>query len=118
MAQQAARTWTPPELKALRALTRHHSTITPRLLIVKKSNQGKAGLVPGGVLSSVVWEVVPGIRLGTVFGTDVFWAMSEGERHVIRETFREGLTKLSKWGDCPIESGGESLVWDRATSTL
>ncbi|RAL01104.1 uncharacterized protein BO80DRAFT_493598 [Aspergillus ibericus CBS 121593] len=118
-AQQAG-SCCPLELEALRVLTRKQKQlpITPRLLDTKEDKQDDTGFVPGGFITWLVWEVVPGIRLGNPCGAAAFWALDISERDAIREAFREGIMKLYRWGYYPLHGNGRNLVWDAETSTL
>lgn len=97
---QQAQTWDdPPELVALRALTREKSQITPRLLDSKITSQGESGLVPGGFLNYVVWEVVPGRRLASRITVEqnTFWNMEPDKRELIRQHFRKNYLFVPLW---------------------
>ena len=65
--------------------------ITPRLLDTKKDKQDDTGFVPGGLITWLVWEVVPGIRLSDPCGAAAFWALDISERDAIREAFKESI---------------------------
>ena len=89
-AQQAS-VFIHKELFAYKALTRKGSTITPRLLGYKESQQDSSGLVPGGFITWFAWEIVPGLRLGDDFGAAAFWDLESSEREQVRLTFLETL---------------------------
>ncbi|PWY83837.1 hypothetical protein BO94DRAFT_576250 [Aspergillus sclerotioniger CBS 115572] len=110
----------PRELEALRVLTKKQKTspITPRLLDTKEDKQDDTGVVPGGFVTWIVWEVVPGVRLGDPCGAPEFWAMDSSERNAMREKFKEGIMKLYRWGYYPLHGNGRNLVWHADTSTL
>lgn len=86
--RQATR-YTPPELDAYRKLT--NSTNTPKLLGYKVTTQDESGLVPNGFLIYLVWEIVPGLRLGAKLGPDPFWRLERSERNKIRSSFLVGV---------------------------
>lgn len=76
----------PQELIAYEELTRK-SSITPKLLGHKTTIQDKSGPVPGGFVVWLVWEMLPGLRLGSRHGPDAFWALDDTEREEIRISF-------------------------------
>ncbi|KAJ6007481.1 hypothetical protein N7540_011457 [Penicillium herquei] len=69
---QEATTIDPMELKALGDLTTKQSKYAPRLIDFGIQQQDSSALVPGGALVFVVWEIVPGVRLGDSLGADAF----------------------------------------------
>lgn len=77
---------TPEELIAYQELTQKSSN-TPKLLGHKTTVQDQSGLVPCGFAVWLVWEMVPGLRLGNKHGPDAFWALGDGERDQIRASF-------------------------------
>lgn len=83
-----ARAWTPPELVAYKTLTDRQSSVTPRLLGYREEEQESSALIPSGFLVSFAWEQVPGVQLGDNLGGKVFWEMSDDQRHIIREAFK------------------------------
>lgn len=85
-----ATTLTPQELIAYRDLTQHSSN-TPKLLGYKTTTQDNSGPVPGGFAVWLVWEMVPGLRLGNKNGPDAFWALDDSEREEIRVSFVKTL---------------------------
>ncbi|OOF98733.1 hypothetical protein ASPCADRAFT_2166 [Aspergillus carbonarius ITEM 5010] len=82
------------------------------------NKQDDTGFVPGGLITWLVWEVVPGIRLSDPCGAAAFWALDISERDAIREAFKESIMKLYRWGYYPLHGNGRNLVWDADTSTL
>jgi hypothetical protein len=89
-AQQAS-AFIHKELFAYKALTRKGSTITSRLLGYKEGRQDSSGLVPGGFITWLAWEIVPGLRLGDDFGAAAFWDLDSSEREQVRLPFLETL---------------------------
>lgn len=75
------------ELEALNAFTEKGSQITPTLLASEERRQADGDPVPGGYITILVWNVLPGIRLGDNLGPDTFWALSLAEREAIRKAF-------------------------------
>ncbi|GCB23012.1 hypothetical protein AAWM_05897 [Aspergillus awamori] len=108
----------PIELKHLRALTQKGSTITPRLLDSKEDKQDNTGFVPGGFVTWVVWEVVPGLQLGNDVGSAPFWGLSPDERDAVRQAFKESICKLEIWGHLPYPEHAKNLVWGSTTGSL
>ncbi|KAJ9265747.1 hypothetical protein DTO212C5_6602 [Paecilomyces variotii] len=94
-----ATTYNPPELIAYRDLT-------------------EKGSIPGGFIIWLVWEIVPGLRLGDGNGADPFWALEVHEREQVRLAFLEALPKLHENGWFPRVCGASSLVWHQETQTL
>lgn len=87
-----AREYTPTEVRAFKAFNRKGLTCTPRLLGHKQIKQNNRGPVPDGFLTYLVWEIVPGERLGTGTGkARNFWTFDRSERDLIREAFKESL---------------------------
>ncbi|KAJ5522201.1 hypothetical protein N7527_006316 [Penicillium freii] len=109
-----ARAWTPPELVAYKTLTNKQSKVTPRLLGYREEEQESSALVPAGFLVSFAWEQVPGVQLG-----DIFWDMSDDQRHNIREAFKNNTIRETETiGVRPLFSGPSHLVWDSASGNL
>ncbi|OJJ45682.1 hypothetical protein ASPZODRAFT_26321 [Penicilliopsis zonata CBS 506.65] len=115
---QQATTYTPSELTALQKFTEGGVRYTPRLLDWRSSQQDESRPVPGGFIIWVVWEIVPGIRLGDDFGGDIFWTLPRSERDAVRSAFEDGYKTLLEYGYL-IEFGrAKNLVWDRETQRL
>ncbi|GLA00601.1 hypothetical protein AnigIFM60653_009351 [Aspergillus niger] len=115
---EQAESFCPIELKHLRPLTQKGSTITPRLLDSKEVKQDNTGFVPGGFVTWVVWEVVPGLQLGNDVGSAPFWGLSRDERDAVRQAFKESICKLEIWGHLPYPEHAKNLVWDSTTGSL
>lgn len=80
--------FTPPELKAYKFLKEKRSQNTPLLLAYKQGSQdSSSGAVPRGHLTWIVWEKVPGERLGDFKSAFVYWDMNREERKRVREVF-------------------------------
>ncbi|KAJ5431533.1 hypothetical protein N7445_009265 [Penicillium cf. griseofulvum] len=94
------------------------SNITPKLLGYKTGTQDRSGLVPGGFIIWLVWEIVPGLRLSDIDGAGPFWDLESCEREQIRVAFLKALAKLKEYGWYPIVNKARSLVWHRETQTL
>ncbi|RAK99567.1 uncharacterized protein BO80DRAFT_384691 [Aspergillus ibericus CBS 121593] len=118
--RQQARAWDPPELEALRMLTRKGSKFTPRLLDSMSNRQKESDFIPDGFLVYVVWEVVPGYPLGTcvTLGENVFWGLGPDKRELIRQQFQHKYSRLCKWGVMPLHGRASHLVWEDESATL
>ncbi|OOF95217.1 hypothetical protein ASPCADRAFT_406036 [Aspergillus carbonarius ITEM 5010] len=109
-ARQATMEFYPRELEGLQRCTT--SGVTPVLWDQKWERQGEEGVVPGGFILRIVWEIVPGMRLGDVYGSTVFWTLDEKKREVIRGNLNR------RGGYQPAIASGKSLVWNSDTGTL
>lgn len=93
-AAQAA-TFKPKELVAHQILSNdpRASKFTPRLLGFGEFKQQESwAAVPGGFLVIVVWEIVPGLRLGDPGGPSGFWSIqTPEEQKLIRECSKKTL---------------------------
>ncbi|KAJ5905675.1 uncharacterized protein N7473_002591 [Penicillium subrubescens] len=116
-ATQAA-TLIPRELLAYQDLTAQDIGCTPKLLGYKVSTQDNRGPVPGGFAVYLVWEKVPGVRLGNKDGSNEFWALDNAEREEIRQYFEKNLQAIRGIGYFPDTSALSSLVWDKNSKTL
>ena len=91
---QQAMSYKPEELRAYQILgkDRWASKFTPSLLGYQESKQNDSGLVPGGFLTYIVWQIVPGLQLGDYAGDATwFWdsIKERTERDLIRALFKE-----------------------------
>jgi hypothetical protein len=89
-----ATTIVPEELIAYQELTQQKSSVTPKLLGHRISKQDKSGPVPGGFVVCLLWEMVPGRRLGSKDSNDVpdlFWTLDAVERNDVRMAFMKSL---------------------------
>lgn len=88
---QQATAFEPPELHAYKSLSSDHwvSKFTPSLLGYEEGVQGDNGLVPGGFYTIIVWEHIPGVRLGQANRTDgcLFWSFPRWKMNEIRTKF-------------------------------
>ncbi|KAJ5791881.1 uncharacterized protein N7518_008892 [Penicillium psychrosexuale] len=110
--------FTPPELDAYKFLTQYASQNTPHLLAYEEGTQDTGGPVPGGHITWIVWEKVPGKSLGGPRYASTFWDMDREERDRVREAFLEQFPKLMKMGYFPDGAGPSNLVWDKETGAL
>lgn len=91
-AQQAV-SWQPGELWAYRKITAdpYIGDFIPMLLGYQETTQADRGLVPGGFHTTVVWQFLSGLQLGSHSSVhdNPFWTLSRSERDKIRTKFRE-----------------------------
>jgi hypothetical protein len=90
LAQQAAE-FTPPELNAYKFLTDNGSRSTPKLRAYKQDTQGPNGPIPGGHITWIVWQKVPGKCLGGIRDASVYWGLRATERKRVRDAFLREL---------------------------
>lgn len=89
-AQQASK-FTPPELDAYRFLTDNGSQNTPKLRAYKQDTQDTQdtnGPIPGGHITWIVWQKVPGKCLGDIRNATVYWRLKAIERKCVRDAFK------------------------------
>lgn len=83
-AKQAAPPRVHKELTALRELKKRKCDVVPDLLAYQTLKQDQEGPVPGGYITFIVWDIVPGQPLDP----DAFWELPYMSRQAIREQFR------------------------------
>jgi hypothetical protein len=91
-----ATVFTPREYVALKTLSENseNSEAVPKITEYAKIQQRihADSPVPGGFLDCLVWEVVPGVRLGDSSGkAHAFWKLKRDERRLIREVFEQNF---------------------------
>jgi hypothetical protein len=79
------------ELIALKTFTAKGSTITPTLLAYKEGRQDSNGLI-----TYLVWNILPGLRLGNNLGSGPFFQLPRAERDEIRSLFPHKLQVSSQ----------------------
>ncbi|RMJ24460.1 hypothetical protein PHISP_04678 [Aspergillus sp. HF37] len=84
-AKQAAPPCTHAELTALKALKKMRCSVVPDLLGYQEGVQDQDGPVPGGYITHVVWDKVPGEPLRP----ETFWSLEFPSREKIRAQFRK-----------------------------
>ncbi|KAJ5686516.1 hypothetical protein N7536_009135 [Penicillium majusculum] len=97
------------------------SSNTPKLLGYKTTVQDNSGLIPGGFAVWLVWEMVPGLRLGNKNGPNAFWALDDSEKDEIRASFvktYKSLCEMREIGYLPDKCALSSLVWHKDSNTL
>ncbi|RAK78102.1 uncharacterized protein BO72DRAFT_495636 [Aspergillus fijiensis CBS 313.89] len=83
-----------------------------------EEQQGNADRVPGGYIHTIVWNIVPGIRLGDACSAKVFWSLARAEQDLIRDAFQRTLPALRSTGYEPATGTAENLVWDASARKL
>jgi hypothetical protein len=69
----------------LKALKKPECDVVPDLLGYQERKQGEDSIVPGGYITYVVWDKVPGEPLSE----EEFWELDLKSRQTIRDKFRE-----------------------------
>lgn len=83
-AKQARPHFEKHEAMALKKFRRGECKSVPSLLGYSQSAQGELGPLPGGYLTHLVWEKVP----GEILTPEAFWSFERQERDLIRHIFR------------------------------
>lgn len=83
-ARQAAPPRRHAELVTLKAFKKKRCNVVPKLLCYKEGVQDQDGIVPGGYVTYLVWDKVPGEPLNT----QTFWNLDLPSRQAIRAQFR------------------------------
>ncbi|CAG8001467.1 unnamed protein product [Penicillium nalgiovense] len=116
-AQQASK-FTPPELDAYRFLTDNGSQNTPKLRAYKQDTQDTNGPIPGGHITWIVWQKVPGKCLGDIRNATVYWGLKAIERKCVRDAFLQELPKITKMGYFPHHLSPRNLIWNKVNGAL
>lgn len=85
--KQAAKPQSHVELTALKELKKLGCDVVPDLLAYQEGEQGEDSIVPGGYITYVVWDKVPGEPLNA----EEFWELDLESRQAIRIKFREAF---------------------------
>jgi hypothetical protein len=83
--KQAAEPQPHVELTTLKALKKPECDVVPDLLSYQERKQGEDSIVPGGYITYVVWDKVPGEPLSE----EEFWELDLKSRQTIRDKFLE-----------------------------
>lgn len=83
--KQAAKPQPHLELTTLKALKELGCDVVPDLLAYQEGKQDEDSIVPGGYITYVVWDKVPGEPLSE----EEFWELDLESRQAIRAKFRE-----------------------------
>ncbi|PLB48743.1 hypothetical protein P170DRAFT_425767 [Aspergillus steynii IBT 23096] len=105
-----AGTRTHDDIEAMALFHNKRAKHLPRCLGMKEIKQDILGLVPGGYMSYLLWEMLPGIRLNE----KRFWSFDKAERDAIREAFTPAYKELYGLGLKPLHCGPSHLLWDWA----
>ncbi|KGO78311.1 hypothetical protein PITC_059240 [Penicillium italicum] len=97
------------ELEALKAFKRKNCTAVPRLLDYYEGVQDQEGFVPGGYVTYLIWEKVPGHCLSD----EEYWNMNPDERASIRSMFREAWEELAPCGYEPSMMDLSAIIYDK-----
>ncbi|KAJ6102057.1 hypothetical protein N7486_004484 [Penicillium sp. IBT 16267x] len=81
--KQASKPRPRRELKTLEALKKLECDVVPDLLACGDGKQGEDSIVPGGFITYVVWDKVPGEPLSA----EEFWELDLASRQAIRDKF-------------------------------
>lgn len=76
------------ELNAPKSFLIHECEVVPRLLGYQQSKQKEDDMVPGGFVTYIIWEKVP----GDSFDLIKFWLRPFNEREAICDKFRQVFT--------------------------
>ncbi|CAI7652726.1 unnamed protein product [Penicillium crustosum] len=121
--EQAAKPQPHVELTTLKALKEFECDVVPDLLAYQEGKQSEESIVPGGYITYVVWDKVPGEPLNA----EEFWEQDFKSRQAIRNKFREafpvllidmGIRKLKKYGYLPRMSTMSKIIYDKATGDM
>ncbi|RLL97786.1 hypothetical protein CFD26_106189 [Aspergillus turcosus] len=112
--KEAAQPQPHRELTTLKALKELECDVVPDLLAYQEGEQGEDSIVPGGYITYVVWDKVPGEPLDA----EEFWKLDLGSRQAIRDKFREAYPKLRKCGYLPRMSTMSKIIYDKATGNM
>lgn len=84
---QAAKPQSHRELTILKALKKVECDVVPDLLAYQEGKQGEDSIIPGGYITYVVWDKVPGEPLGE----EEYWELDPESRQAILDKFREAF---------------------------
>ncbi|KAJ5801081.1 uncharacterized protein N7518_003149 [Penicillium psychrosexuale] len=72
-----------------------------KLSYAKNTAQDKSGLIPNGFAVYLVWEMVPGLHLGSRASPDAFWDLDHAEREEIRQNSLRNFSLIRENGYFP-----------------
>ncbi|KAJ5203327.1 hypothetical protein N7449_005406 [Penicillium cf. viridicatum] len=113
-AQQAVPPSEHSEITALKRFKEGGCTVVPELLGYSETVQGKDGLVPGGYITHLVWDKVPGQSLSR----ELFWSFDKSKRDLIRQKLRAAHEALTSLGYLSTMKTTSKLIWDQDSSQL
>ncbi|KAJ5800454.1 uncharacterized protein N7518_002522 [Penicillium psychrosexuale] len=102
------------ELIALKDLREQGCDAVPKLLGYHLGKQDEDDIVPGGYITYLVWEKVPGDSLDR----KGFWSYPLSKREEIRHKFCEAYKKLVKCGYRPLMSVSSKIIYDWNTGEM
>ncbi|GFF39786.1 unnamed protein product [Aspergillus lentulus] len=79
-----------------------------------EGKQDEDSIVPGGYITYVVWDKVPGEPLSE----EEFWELDLESRQAIRDQFREAYPQLRKCGYLPRMPTMSKIICDKATGNM
>ncbi|KAJ5550784.1 hypothetical protein N7461_005482 [Penicillium sp. DV-2018c] len=113
-AQQADPHFEKYEAKARKEFRRGGCKSVPSLLGYGQSVQGEHGPVPGGYITYLVWEKVP----GQVLTPDLFWSLERPNRDLVRRKFRAAYEEMSSFGWAPVGENITKIIWNNESADL
>ncbi|CAI7611631.1 unnamed protein product [Penicillium discolor] len=112
-AAQVVKSHEPTELTAFKSLKEKGCDVIPQLLGYQSDQQDEDDTVPGGFITYVMWEKVPGESLKW----EEFWGSSFFERQEIRLKFHEVYEKVEACGYI-LRTGMRKIVYHWPTKTM
>lgn len=87
---------------------------SPTSWATMEGKQSEDGMVPGGYITYVIWDKVPGEPLSS----EEFWNLDFESRQGIRAIFREVFPKLKKCGYLPLMTTMSKIIYDKTTGKM
>ncbi|KAJ6125605.1 hypothetical protein N7471_012922 [Penicillium samsonianum] len=116
--QQVPIAGTETKKTAIRAsqavFTRLDCDVVPKLLGYQQRRQDNDDGVPGGYVTYILWEKVPGESLDK----DKFWRLSFSDRQAIRDKFRQVYTRFLQFGYMPCMAGASKIIYDKSSGQM
>ncbi|KAF7128473.1 hypothetical protein CNMCM5793_003203 [Aspergillus hiratsukae] len=113
-AKQAAPPRMHDELMAFKAFKKKRCNVVPELLCYQEGVQDQDGIVPGGYVTYLLWDKVPGEPLNT----ETFWSLDLPSRHTIRAQFRTVYEELVRCGYVPCLATLSNIIFDKSTGKM
>ncbi|CAG8424807.1 unnamed protein product [Penicillium salamii] len=113
-AQQANPSFEKYEAKARKAFQQGGCQSVPSLLGWSQSVQGEYGPVPGGYITHLIWEKVP----GEILTQEFFWSLPLSRRDLIRDKFQIAYQEMSSFGWAPGGQDIEKIIWNEKSTNL
>ncbi|KAJ5970800.1 uncharacterized protein N7479_000718 [Penicillium vulpinum] len=102
------------ELIAFRTFTELGCDVVPRLLGYQQRQQDHDEGVPGGYITCILWEKVPGESLELT----EFWRLPFSDRQAIRDKFRQVYTRFLLCGYMPCMAGPSKIIYDKSSGQM